>query len=103
MTKAELQKHGEKLGDELFFEHHGCLTGDCPHMTQRECSIHAFTEGVTAILELLFPLVDALKNSAAPWDLNEKTKVIEVLTECSIRENGCKKALAELEKKVRGE
>jgi hypothetical protein len=95
MTKAELQKHGEKLAENEAQWDDG-YTASCDERG-------AFERGFTQALELLFPLVDALKNSAAPWDLNEKTKVIEVLTECSIRENGCKKALAELEKKVRGE
>jgi hypothetical protein len=106
VTKAELQKHGEKLanvyrpekkeelGDQL-------ITKFC-NSFGREVR-EGYTDGFSEALELLFPLVDALKNSAAPRDLNEKTKVIEVLTECAIRENVCKKALAELEKKVRGE
>jgi hypothetical protein len=90
MTKAELQKHVEKLGDELFFEHHGCLTGDCPHMTQRECSIHAFTEGVTATLELLFHLVEDFQYIKSG---NGSEVIMEIIT----------RRLAELEKKVRGE
>jgi hypothetical protein len=94
MTKAELQKHGEKLG--------GAYSSHLSEPHERLIVGMAYKRAFDQALELLFPLVDALKNSAAPWDLNEKTKVIEVLTECSIRENGCKKALAELEKKVRG-
>jgi hypothetical protein len=103
MTKAELQKHGEKLANEHKWKYQSMVQLPDINLPSIVDVEKQFELGFNQALELLFPLVDALKNSAAPWDLNEKTKVIEVLTECSIRENGCKKALAELEKKVRGE
>lgn len=31
--------------DEYFFEHHACLTGDCPHEKTRDCLVAAYLEG----------------------------------------------------------
>jgi hypothetical protein len=81
MTKAELQKHGEKLG--------GAYSSHLSEPHERLIVGMAYKRAFNQALELLFPLVEALK--------------FECGNRCA-EQNPCnaKEALAELEKKVRG-
>jgi hypothetical protein len=87
MTKAELQKHGEKLAENEAQWEDG-YTASCDERG-------AFERGFNQALELLFPLVEALelchrRMKYTAWTEEECFHLTE-------------KALAELEKKVRGE
>jgi hypothetical protein len=78
MTKAELRKHGEKLAD-----------GN--HVSVRSHhEADLYTDGYSAALELLFPLVDALDAIILDNYSHSYSFVV------------AKDALAELEKKVGG-
>jgi hypothetical protein len=96
MTKAELQKHGEKLAEEYSYTSgsNGINdAGEPPSINKNEydACVYSFNQA----LELLFPLVEALelchrRMKYTAWTEEECFHLTE-------------KALAELEKKVRGE
>lgn len=86
MTKAGLQKYGEKLAYEysehLRYKHEKILVS--------LASKYAFNQA----LELLFPLVETMERyKSAAFDIDGKTYAVG---------SKAKEALAELEKKVRG-
>jgi hypothetical protein len=96
MTKAELQKHGEKLAWKIDMEIGGTL------------HLPAYQIGFNQALELLFPLVgslEAIKDYMYAESIS-KNSIYRInnldVQRLHAAEEKCKEALAELEKKVRG-
>jgi hypothetical protein len=95
VTKAELQKHGEKLANNFSIKiNHNPTKSAQDFANDRQTYILAFNQA----LELLFPLVNALDKIGHDTKIN--CNADSAKNECF---DVAQVALAELEKKVRGE
>jgi hypothetical protein len=103
MTKAELQKHGEKLAEKCANKYWNAKFNEEDWQGDFELYTTAFNQA----LELLFPLVDALKKIDSNGLLTIYNHSEEFMSGANAGYRAsaetAKEALAELEKKVRGE